>query len=59
VELETDLIHDQLYLPGGETSRDDLLLQQRKLATNFDFSAELGIRFTFGSVFNNIINQRL
>ena len=59
MELESDLIHDQLYLPGGEISRDDLLLQQKKLATNFEFSAELGIRFTFGSVYNNIINQRL
>ncbi|MBM1105846.1 hypothetical protein JQC67_06840 [Aurantibacter crassamenti] len=59
VELETDLIHDQLYLPAGETSRDDILLQQRKLATNFEMSYELGIRYTFGSNYNNIVNLRL
>lgn len=59
LELETDLIHDQLYLPAGETSRDEILLKQKKLATNFEISTELGFRYTFGSVYNNIINQRL
>lgn len=59
VEWEIDLIHDQLYLPAGETSRDDILLQQRKLATNFEMSCELGIRYTFGSNYNNIVNRRL
>jgi hypothetical protein len=59
MELETELIHDQLYLPAGETTREEILLKQRKLATNFEISAELGVRFTFGSVYNNIVNQRL
>ncbi|WP_346857805.1 hypothetical protein [uncultured Draconibacterium sp.] len=59
MQLETEFIHDQLYLPAGETTREEILLKQKKLATNFEISTELGLRFTFGSVYNNIINQRL
>ena len=59
MKFDAQLIHDQLYLPAGETSRDDILLQQKKLATNFETSGKMGIRFTFGSNYNNIINQRL
>ena len=59
IKLETDLIHDQLYLPAGGITREEVLLQQSKLATNFELSTKLGIRYTFGSNFNNIINQRL
>ncbi len=58
-QLETDFIHDQLYLPAGETTREEILLKQKKLATNFEFNIELGFRLTFGSVYNNIINRRL
>ena len=59
IELEAELLHDQLYLPSGEASRDEILLKQRKLATAFEVSGVLGIRFTFGSRYNNIVNQRL
>ncbi len=59
VQVETDLIHDQLYLPAGNITKEDVLLQQNKLATNFEMSGKLGVRYTFGSTFNNIVNQRL
>ncbi|SOE21132.1 hypothetical protein SAMN06298216_1604 [Spirosomataceae bacterium TFI 002] len=57
--IETELIHDQLYLPAGDITREAMLLQQNKLATNFEMSGKLGVRYTFGSNFNNIVNQRL
>lgn len=59
LELEAELIHDQLYLSAGEATRDEILLKQRKLATAFEVSGDFGIRFTFGSVYNNVVNQRL
>lgn len=59
MQIETDLIHDQIYLPAGNITREDVLLQQNKLATNFEMSGKLGVRYTFGSNFNNIVNQRL
>lgn len=57
-ELQSEIIHDQLYLPSGDASRDDILLQRRKLATTYEIRSELGLRFTFGSIYNNVVNER-
>ncbi|MBT6766893.1 MAG: hypothetical protein HOA90_20370 [Prolixibacteraceae bacterium] len=57
-ELESQVIHDQLYLPKGDTSLEDLLLKRRKLATTYEVEGELGLRFTFGSIYNNVVNER-
>jgi len=59
VSSVTQIVHDQLYLPKGEATLEEILLQQRDLATTFDFNASIGIRYTFGSLYNNIINPRL
>ena len=53
------LIRDQINLPKGEVSIEDLLLRQRQIATNFQNTISLGLSYTFGSIFNNIINTRL
>ncbi|MDA3821265.1 MAG: hypothetical protein PF450_01445 [Bacteroidales bacterium] len=58
-EIEAALIHDQLYLPAGEITLEELLLRQRQLESAYEISAEFGISFTFGSIYNNIVNQRL
>lgn len=57
-ELRSEIIHDQLYLPSGDASRDDILLRRRKLATTYELRIELGLRFTFGSIFNTVVNER-
>jgi hypothetical protein len=57
-ELTTEIVHDQLYLPMGEVSRDDLLLERRKLATTYEVGGKIGFRFTFGSIYNNVVNER-
>ncbi len=53
------LIRDQLSLPGGGTSLEDLLLQQRQLATNYEMGLYAGVSYTFGSMYNNVVNTRL
>jgi hypothetical protein len=57
-ELQSEVIHDQLYLPTGDASREDILLKRRKLATTYEINGSLGLRFTFGSIYNNIVNER-
>jgi hypothetical protein len=52
-------IHDQLYLPKGELTLDEILLRRKQLATTYDIRYRLGVRFTFGSIYNNVVNQRL
>ena len=53
------IIRDQLSLPAGEASVEDLLLQRREVATDFEFNGGIGLSYTFGSAFNNVLNTRL
>ncbi len=53
------LIRDQLTLPAGDASIEDVLLRQRQIATDFETGFAIGISYTFGAAFNNIINTRL
>lgn len=56
--LQSQIVHDQLYLPKGDASIEDILLRRRKLATTYEVSGDFGFRFTFGSIYNNIVNER-
>lgn len=51
-------IGDQLSLAKGEASSEEVLLRQRQLATSYSFWGNLGITYTFGSVYNNVVNPR-
>jgi hypothetical protein len=59
MENNIDSIHDQLYLPQGGATREDILLKRKRLETGYDIRSQIGIRFTFGSIYNAIVNQRL
>ena len=52
-------IKDQIYEPLEDASDADILLQQRELGTDYRFSLDVGLSFTFGSVFNNVVNPRM
>ncbi|MEY2949653.1 MAG: hypothetical protein ACO388_09425 [Saprospiraceae bacterium] len=52
------LIRNQLSLVQGEASLEEVLLRQRELARNFNYFADFGVSYTFGSFFNNIVNPR-
>jgi hypothetical protein len=51
-------IHDQLYLRAGEATDEEILLRRRQLATNYRYRFSVGASYTFGSIFNNIVNTR-
>jgi len=51
-------IHDQLSLPKGEATLDEVLLRRKELATDYDYSISIGLRYTFGSVYSNVVNPR-
>jgi hypothetical protein len=51
-------IHDQVYLPKGERDQADVLLRRRALLTGYEYNAFFGFRYTFGSIFNNVVNPR-
>ena len=54
-----EIINDQISLPRGEASVEDILLGQAQLATNFSADIRFGLSYTFGSLYNNVINTRL
>lgn len=51
-------IHDQFSIPRSEASLEDILLEQRELETDYDYWGSFGVSFTFGSIYNNIVNPR-
>lgn len=51
-------IRDQLNLPKGDASLDEILLRRRELATDYDFRISIGLSYTFGSVYSNVVNPR-
>ncbi|MBL6648519.1 MAG: hypothetical protein ISP57_06365 [Flavobacteriaceae bacterium] len=53
------LIREQYSLAAGNTSVEDLLLQQRRIASDYETSFSIGLSYTFGSIYNSIINTRL
>jgi hypothetical protein len=53
-----DLVHDQLSLPKGDATIDEVLLARKELLTSYDYSISVGLRYTFGSVYSNVVNPR-
>lgn len=53
------LIRDQIYLPRRGASEEEVLLRRRSLATNYDYQFSIGLTFTFGSIFDSVVNSRL
>ncbi len=51
-------IRDQLYVPGGDLTDEEVLLRRRQLATSYRYFGGIGLSYTFGSIFNNVVNSR-
>lgn len=52
------LIHDQLGLVKGGATTEEVLLRRKELATQFQYYTRFGITYTFGSIYNNVVNPR-
>lgn len=51
-------IHDQLYLRAEGATDEEILLRRRQLATSYRLRFAIGASYTFGSIFNNVVNTR-
>lgn len=58
VFLFGNILRDQIYLPKGQASFQEILTRQRQLATNFSIFSFFGINYRFGSKLNNFVNPR-
>jgi hypothetical protein len=52
------LIHDQLGLVKGGATTEEVLLRRKELATQFQYFTSFGLTYTFGSIYNNVVNPR-
>ena len=52
-------INDQVNLVRGNVSTEDLLLRRRELETDYRADVRIGLGYTFGSLYNNVVNTRL
>ncbi|MEA3286979.1 MAG: hypothetical protein U9Q77_06345 [Candidatus Marinimicrobia bacterium] len=52
------MIRDQLGLPAGGATQEEILLHRQELATQYQYRGSMGISYTFGSIYNNIVNPR-
>ncbi len=51
-------IHDQISLPKSQASEEDILLGRKMLPTNFSYGMSIGVSYTFGSIYTNVVNPR-
>lgn len=52
------MVHDQLGLVREGLSVDQILLQRKEQATQFEYFTSFGFTYTFGSIYNNVVNPR-
>ena len=51
-------IQDQINLPAEDASDDEILTGQQELATSFSYFGSLGVSYSFGSIYNQVVNAR-
>lgn len=51
-------VNDQLYLARGTLSDNEIIARQQALATNYRFFTNFGLSYTFGSIYNTVVNPR-
>jgi hypothetical protein len=53
------LIRDQIFLSASGRTRDQILTQQRALASNYNLFFYTGLSYSFGSIYNSVVNPRM
>jgi hypothetical protein len=51
-------VRDQISLVKGDKSQAEVLLRLQEMATGYYYNAGISISYTFGSIYNNIVNPR-
>lgn len=52
------ITRNQINLPAGDVSLEELLLQQQQLQSGYNYFVSVGISYSFGSIYNTIVNPR-
>lgn len=57
-EAQASRIRDQISLPLRGASPEEVLLRLRELQSTYQIQLSFGITYSFGSLFNNVVNPR-
>ncbi|MDZ7806418.1 MAG: hypothetical protein U5K71_04805 [Gracilimonas sp.] len=52
-------IRNQLSIPAGDITDAEQLLDLRQRFTSYSYEVRFGLSFSFGSIYNNVVNPRL
>jgi len=58
IDARYERIRDQMALPKGDASLEEILLRRKELATDYNLGFDVSLSFTFGSIFSNVVNPR-
>jgi len=58
MEGSASRIRDQLSLPRRGATPEEVLLELRELQSGYDVRFTVGVSYSFGSLFNNVVNPR-
>jgi len=50
---------DQISLRKGIASQEEVLLRRRELESQYNYWVSWGVSYSFGSIFNNVVNYRM
>ncbi len=55
---EYSRVRDQLSLPLQDVTKEEILLELKRLATTYNLRVEMGFNYRFGSIYSNVVNPR-
>jgi hypothetical protein len=58
VEGSASRLRDQLAIPRRGVTPEEVLLRLRRLRSGYEYALQVGLNYTFGSIFNTIVNPR-
>jgi hypothetical protein len=58
LEANASRIRDQIALPSRGATVEERLRRLRQLQTGYEYSFDVSFTYTFGSIFNNVVNPR-
>jgi hypothetical protein len=58
IEGQASRIRDQLSLPRRGATPEEVLLRVRELQSGHEVGISVGLAYSFGSIFNNVVNPR-
>ena len=58
VDGQYSFVRDQINLPAEDPSDSEILTRQQELATGFNYYASVGLSYSFGSIYNQVVNAR-